>query len=234
MSIEQNIRRVQERMARAAERAGRSPAGVTLVAVTKSTDAAGVRRAFEAGLRCFGENRVQEAERKLAELADLRAQTTWHMVGTLQSNKAQIAARLFDTIQSVDSVRLAERLDRVAPRSGAAHPGSDRGVPPERRLPVYLEVNVAGEASKHGFTPDDVAAAVEQVRRCANLGLQGLMTIAPLAANPEDARPVFRRLRELAQGLGLAGLSMGMTDDFEVAIEEGATVVRIGRAIFNE
>ncbi len=218
MAIEQNIRGVQERMARAAERAGRSPARLTLVAITKTTDAAGVRRAFEAGLRCFGESRVQDAERKLAEMADLRAQTTWHMVGTLQSNKAQAAVRLFDTIQSVDSVRLAERLDRVA----------------QRRLPVYLEVNVAAEAAKHGFTPDDVAAAVEQVRRCANLDLQGLMTIAPMVANAEDVRPVFRRLRELAQRLGLAGLSMGMTNDFEIAIEEGATVVRIGRAIFNE
>jgi len=218
MSIETNIARVRERIARAAERAGRDPKDITLVAVTKTTDVDGVRRALEAGLRHFGENRVQEAERKLAELGGLRSQMTWHMVGTLQSNKAKDAIQLFDIMQSVDSVRLGERLDRLL----------------DRRMPVFLEVNVAGEAAKHGFGPGEVAEACAALRRCPHLDVRGLMTIAPLATDPEQARPVFRRLRALALGLGLPELSMGMTDDFEVAIEEGATTVRIGRAIFDE
>jgi pyridoxal phosphate enzyme (YggS family) len=218
MPVVENLRAIRERIARAAERVGRSPNEVTLVAVTKSTDAAGIRAAFEAGVTHFGENRLQEAVRKLAELPDLRARTTWHMVGHLQSNKAKSSIQIFDIIQSVDSVRLSEALDRYAD-----HPVS-----------VFLEVNVAGETSKYGFRPEELAEAYRTVSRLPMMTVRGLMTVAPQAPEPESVRPVFRRLRELGRELELPALSMGMTDDFEVAVEEGATVVRIGRALFSD
>ena len=216
MSIADNLRSVRERIARAAERAGRPSGDVTLVAVTKDVDATSVREAFQAGLNQFGENRLQEAERKLAALADLRPDSTWHMVGHLQSNKVKNSIQVFDIIQSIDSVRLGEALDARA----------------EKSVPVLLEVNVAGEASKYGFRPDELTEAVERLGHCPNLDIRGLMTIAPMDPDPEAARPVFRKLRELARELALRELSMGMTNDFEVAVEEGATMVRIGTAIF--
>ena len=216
MSIADNILAVQTRVAAAARRAGRCPEDVTLVAVSKGHPASAVREAYAAGLRHFGENRVQEAEGKLASLRDIRSQVTWHMVGHLQTNKAKAALQLFDIIQSVDSVRLGETLDAKA--TGP--------------VGVFLEVNVAGEASKGGLPPDQVAETLKALSRCPNLRVGGLMTIAPLVEDPEETRPVFRRLRELARGLGLSGLSMGMTNDFEVAVEEGATIVRIGTALF--
>ncbi len=216
MSIADNILAVQTRVAAAARRAGRRPEDVTLVAVSKGHPASAVREAYAAGLRHFGENRVQEAEGKLAALSDLRPQVTWHMVGHLQTNKAKAALQLFDIIQSVDSVRLGETLDAKATRP----------------VGVFLEVNVAGEATKGGLPPDQVAETLKALSRCPNLRVGGLMTIAPLVEDPEETRPVFRRLRELARGLGLSGLSMGMTNDFEVAVEEGATIVRIGTALF--
>ena len=189
-----------------------------LVAVTKGFDASTVRVAFDYGIRDFGENRVQEAEEKIGQLSDLKPDITWHMVGHLQSNKAKIAVELFDIIHSVDSIKLAEILSR-------------RG---EKTLPVLLQVNVSGEAPKSGFAVDEVTKAVEEIRRLPSLNVIGLMTIAPLVAAPEEARPVFRKLRMLRDSLGLEHLSMGMTDDFEVAIEEGATILRIGRAIFGD
>ncbi len=216
MDIESNIREVQKHIARACERSHRSLAGITLVAVTKGVDASAIRAAFDCGLRDFGENRVQEAEDKIAQLLDLKPDVTWHMVGHLQSNKANAAVELFDIIQSVDSVRLAEILSRRA----------------EKPLPILLEVNVFGETTKSGFTMDEITTAVEEIRQLPYLKIMGLMTIAPLVAELEEVRPVFRKLRELRDSLGLEHLSMGMTDDFEVAIEEGATMVRIGRAIF--
>jgi len=194
------------------------PSEITLVAVAKGFEASAVRAAFDCGIRDFGENRVQEAEKKIGQLSDLKPDITWHMVGHLQSNKAGTAAELFDIIHSVDSVRLAGILSQRA----------------EQTLPVLLEVNVSGEALKSGFAVDEIAGAVEEVRRLANLEVTGLMTIAPLTADPEEVRPVFRKLRELRDSLGLEHLSMGMTDDFEVAVEEGATVLRIGRAIFGD
>jgi pyridoxal phosphate enzyme (YggS family) len=218
VDIESNIREVQKRIVRACERSHRLPGEIKMVAVTKGVDASAIRAAFGCGLRDFGENRVQEAEDKIAQLSDIRPDVTWHMVGHLQSNKAKAAVDLFDIIHSIDSVRLAEILSRRA----------------EKPLPILLEVNVSGEATKSGFAVNGVTAAVEEIRQLSNLKVMGLMTIAPLVADPEEVRPVFRKLRQLRDSLGLEHLSMGMTDDFEVAIEEGATVVRIGRAIFGD
>jgi pyridoxal phosphate enzyme (YggS family) len=218
VDIEANIREIQRRIARACERSHRSPDEITLVAITKGFEAQAIRTAFNSGIRDFGENRVQEAEGKIAQLSDLRPVVTWHMVGHLQSNKAKIAVELFDIIHSVDSVRLAEILNRWV----------------EKPLPVLLEVNVSGEATKGGFSIAETEAAVKAIKQLPNLKLMGLMTVAPFVADPEEVRPVFRKLRELRDSLGLRHLSMGMTDDFEVAIEEGATMLRIGRAIFGE
>ena len=216
MDIESNIREVQKHIARGCERSHRSPADITLVAVTKGVDASAIKAAFDCGIRDFGENRVQEAEDKIAQLLDLKPDVTWHMVGHLQSNKAKTAVELFDIIHSIDSVKLAEIL------SGRA----------EKPLPILLEVNVSGETTKSGFAMSEIATTVEEIRQMPNLKVMGLMTIAPLTAELEEVRPVFRKLRQLRDSLGLQHLSMGMTDDFEVAIEEGATMLRIGRAIF--
>ena len=218
MDIETNIREVQRRMAQACERSHRSLDEITLVAITKSVDVSAIRAAFDCGISDFGENRVQEAEAKIVQLSDLKPAVTWHMVGHLQSNKAKAAVELFDIIHSVDSIKLAEILSwRV-----------------EKTLPVLLEVNVSGEATKGGFSVAEIAAAAKGIRQLPNLKTMGLMTVAPFVADPEEVRPVFRKLRELRDSLGLEHLSMGMTDDFEVAIEEGATMLRIGRAIFGE
>jgi hypothetical protein len=218
VDIEANVREVQRRIARACERSHRSPGEITLVVVTKEVGISAIRAAFDCGLRDFGENRVQEAEDKIGQLSDLKPDVTWHMVGHLQSNKAKTAVELFDVIHSVDSVKLAEILSRRA----------------EKTLPVLLQANVSGEATKSGFAVNEIAVVVEEIRQLPNLGLVGLMTIAPLAAETEEVRPVFRKLRELRDSLRLEHLSMGMTDDFEVAIEEGATMLRIGRAIFGD
>jgi pyridoxal phosphate enzyme (YggS family) len=218
VDIEANLREVQRRIARACEQSHRSPGEITLVVVTKEVEVSAIRVAFDCGVRDFGENRVQEAEDKIAQLSDLKPDVTWHMVGHLQSNKAKTAVELFDIIHSIDSVRLAEILSRRV----------------EKSFPVLLQVNVSGEATKSGFVVGEIATAVEEIKRLPNLKMMGLMTIAPLVADPEEVRPVFRKLRELRDSLGLEHLSMGMTDDFEVAIEEGATMLRLGRAIFGE
>jgi hypothetical protein len=217
MDIEHNVREIERRIAQACERAGRLPDEITLVVVTKTFGPPLIEAAFQAGIRNFGENRVQEAKAKIEALAHLKP-ITWHMVGRLQSNKAKAALGLFDIIHSVDSVKLAEVLSRRA----------------EREIPILLEVNVSGEATKAGFSEGGLSAAVEQISQLPNLEIKGLMTMAPTVSDAEEVRPVFRRLRQLRDSLGLEHLSMGMTDDFEVAIEEGATMVRIGRAIFGE
>jgi pyridoxal phosphate enzyme (YggS family) len=238
-TIAERINTIRERVAVAAVRAGRNPGDVTLVAVTKTQPPEAVAEAVAAGAIDLGENRVQEALPKIAALGD-RARLHWHLIGHLQRNKARGAAEQFDLVHSLDSVRLAEALDRAAAPLVAA------GGPP---LAVLLQVNVSGEASKDGFDlPSGIAntvqfptflADVAQILALPHLQVQGLMTIAPWSPNPEAARPVFRALRELRDDL--AGrfpaanwqhLSMGMTDDFEIAIEEGATLVRVGRAIF--
>ena len=218
MDIEENLRQLELCIARAAERANRSPAEITLIAVTKTIDPPLIKQAFEVGIRHFGENRVQEANSKMEQLSTLQPPPTWHMVGHLQTNKAKKAIELFDIIQSVDSVRLAEVLSHHS----------------QHNIPILLEVNVSGEVGKFGFPLAQVSSAVERIARLPHLEVKGLMTIAPLTGNAEEVRPIFRQLRLLRNSLGLEHLSMGMTDDFEVAIEEGATMVRIGRAIFGE
>jgi pyridoxal phosphate enzyme (YggS family) len=218
VDIVANLRDVQGRIAQACERSHRSPGEITLVVVTKEVGVSAIRAAFDCGVRDFGENRLQEAEDKMAQLSDLRPDVTWHMVGHLQSNKARAAVELFDIIHSIDSVRLAEILSRRL----------------ERRFPVLLQVNVSGEATKSGVAMGEIAGVVQEIKKLHNTKLMGLMTIAPLVSDPEEVRPVFRKLRELRDSLELEHLSMGMTDDFEVAVEEGATMLRIGRAIFGE
>ena len=220
---------VLERIAAACRRASRDPADVTLVAVSKTVDAARLQLAVDAGITTLGENRVQEAEGKVGQLAGV----TWHLVGPLQSNKARRALETFDVIQTVDSVGLAERLDRLAREV------PDAGV--DGRYPVLLQVNVDDDPSKAGFGPTDLPAALEALADLAGLEVRGLMTIGRLANDAEAARPTFVALRELSDRLREGGdgplgpaLSMGMTDDFEVAVEEGATIVRVGRAIFGE
>ncbi len=235
-TVAERLARVRERIAMAAARAGRSPDAITLVAVTKTHPPALIAEALAAGATDLGENRVQEAAAKIPALAGDRA-PRWHLIGHLQRNKARLAAELFDLIHSVDSLRLAEALARH--------------VAPGRRLPVLLQVNVSGEATKEGFdlagglanrpALDALLPEVEAILALPSLEVRGLMTIAPISASPEDARPTFAALRELRDDLarrypdaGWAELSMGMTDDFEAAIAEGATIVRVGRAIFGE
>jgi pyridoxal phosphate enzyme (YggS family) len=220
---------INRRIEAACERAGRRPSEITLVAVSKTVPAARIREAIEAGVRTLGESRVQEAAAKITELSALSAErkVQWHLIGHLQSNKARRAVELFDAVHSVDDLKLAERLDRLAAESG-------------ERLPIFVEVNLGGEESKTGVSPDEVPTLCEQIGKLPSLELKGLMAVPPFSDNPEDARPFFRRLRNLrdeARQAGAVGgsfndLSMGMSDDFEVAIEEGATFVRIGSALF--
>jgi hypothetical protein len=222
-SLADRLTRVRERIARACARAGRDPTAILLVAVSKGFPAEAVRAAAVLGLTDFGENRVQEAERKIPEIVP---RPRWHLVGHLQTNKAKRAVQLFDEIQSVDSVRLAEELDRRAEQ--------------ERRVvPCLVEVNTSGEESKFGVEPAGAEALLERCRALASLRVHGLMTIGPLARGPEGARQAFRMLagvRDAAVGRELlprsTDLSMGMSDDFEIGIEEGATIVRVGTALF--
>ena len=224
LGLQGRIAQVRERIAAAARRAGRDPDAVTLVAVSKTVDRAAVDEAYRAGLRQFGENRVQEAKAKFG--SGRPADLTLHLIGTLQTNKAKDAVALFDVVQSVDRAGVIDALGKRAAQAG-------------RRLPVLLEVNVAGEASKQGADPAEAPALVARLAGQEWLELRGLMTMAPLVADPEEARLVFRALRQLRDdlrradpGLDLADLSMGMTNDYPVAVEEGATIVRVGRAIF--
>jgi pyridoxal phosphate enzyme (YggS family) len=216
-TIAERLGQVNKRIARACERSGRTPEDVTLIAVTKGFGPEAVREAWAAGLRDFGENRVQEAQEKVPMVADM-AGVTWHMIGHLQTNKVKPAIGLFGIIHSVDSLHLAEEISRRAPHT----------------VPAFLEVNVAGESSKFGMSLSELSGTYNAVRRLPNIEVRGLMTVAPLGAEAEESRPIFRQLRQAAGDLGLQALSMGMTDDFEVAIEGGATHVRVGRAIFGE
>src|SRR3954463_3973621 len=207
---------VRERIGRAADRARRDPAGIMLLAVTKVFPADAIREAYDLGLREFGENYVQEFEGKAPAVADLGG-ARFHLIGHLQSNKSRKAAELFQVVQTVDSAKLARRLD-------------ESGKP----LDVMLEVKVSGEEAKSGADPAELPGLVEAVRGCPNLRLLGLMTMPPWSEDPEVSRPYFRRLRELAGELGLEQLSMGMSHDLEAAIEEGATWVRGGAAPFGK
>lgn len=220
--IAANVARVRERIARAAERAGRQPEDILLVGASKLMDADRVRRAIAAGLTDIGENYVQEAAQKRAEVG---ADARWHMVGHLQRNKAGQAVEIFDMVQTVDSPRLARALARRAEAAG-------------RTLEVLLQVNTSGEESKFGAAPEELEALAEAVAQLPSLRAQGLMTIGRWDPDPDSARPEFRLLRQLSErlqerdDLDMRWLSMGMSHDFEVAIEEGANLVRVGTAIF--
>ena len=214
-TIAERLDAVRAEIAQICERADRDPGEVRLIAVSKTQPSETIREALAAGQIEFGENRVQEGLAKLDELAGSEARI--HLIGHLQRNKARFAGR-FASVQSIDSVRLAEAVARQL----------------DAPLDALLEVNVAGEASKQGFDPVELESAFAQIAALPQLRVRGLMTIAPLVADAEQARPVFRRLRELRDALGLPELSMGMSNDYAVAIEEGATIVRIGRAVFGE
>lgn len=223
MSIADNIKIVTSRIASAAKRAGRDPASVKLVVVTKTVDVERIREAVAAGATILGENRVQEAKEKIKKLGSA---ASWHLIGHLQANKARYAVKLFDLIHSVDSLELAQEINKQAAKSGKVQN-------------VLVEVNIAGEASKAGMTVRNTPALVREAAKLGHIAIQGLMTIPPFS---ENSRPYFCVLRELAESIAkehipntaMRELSMGMSGDFEVAVEEGATVVRVGTAIFGE
>lgn len=212
-NITQNIESVKTHMAAACARANRLPDTVTIITVTKTQPYSTIEAAFEAGLTHFGENRVQEAQEKINKLSHI--DPTWHLIGHLQTNKVKLAIQLFDIIHSVDSIRLAEVISRQT----------------EKEIKILLQVNVIGEETKGGFSTAELPQALKYIDKLANLKVEGLMTIAPWVTNAQEVRPIFKCLRELRDDLALKHLSMGMTNDYEVAIEEGATMIRIGRAI---
>jgi hypothetical protein len=229
MAIAENIATVREHIAAAARRAGRSPEQIALMAVSKTHSPDRIREAYAAGHRLFGENRVQEFAGKADALADLHAE--WHMIGHLQTNKAGKTAELFHAVDSVDSLKLAEKLDAAARQLG-------------KKLDVLIEINVGGEAAKSGVAPDsdELEGLLLAAPRLEGLVLRGLMTVPPFTDDAQGARPYFRRLRDLRDAIAarklpsvlMDVLSMGMSHDFEVAIEEGSTCVRVGTAIFGE
>lgn len=222
MDLAENLEKVEQRIAAACRRAGRGRASVTLVAVGKNHPPQTIREAADLGLTLFGENRVQEAKAKMGMCP---GKLQWHLIGHLQSNKCRDAVHFFQMIQSVDSLALAEEINKWAEKSA-------------KTMPVLLEVNVAGESTKFGFKPDEILDQFLKINALRRLEIHGLMGMAPWTSEPEKVRPVFRRLRELKGqcesllGAPLPHLSMGMSDDFEIAIEEGSTMVRIGTAIF--
>jgi PLP dependent protein len=218
-SLAERLAEIEKRIEAAARRVGRSPEEVTLIAVSKTHPVSVLREAIAAGARVFGENKVQEAESKITEIG--RGAAEWHLIGHLQSNKARKAARLFDAIHSLDSIELAERLERICVEEKRA------------RLAVFAQVDLAGEATKSGVGEKDLPELIEFLRRCRHLRLEGLMVLPPFFEEAERARPFFKRLRELRDELAPGGkLSMGMSHDFEIAVEEGATHARVGTAIF--
>jgi pyridoxal phosphate enzyme (YggS family) len=230
MSIAENLSWVRERIDAAARRAGRRPEDIALMAVSKTFPAEHIRAAYDAGLRLFGENRVQEFGGKIDAVRDLR-DAEWHLIGHLQTNKAAKAAELFVAIDSVDSLRLALKLNAGAQQFG-------------KKLPVLMEINVGGEAAKSGLAPEshELAELLAAAPKLEHLEFRGLMTVPPFADDPFGARPYFRKLRELRDriaarqlpAVGMNALSMGMSHDFEVAIEEGSTCVRVGTAVFGK
>lgn len=209
---------MEHRIGAALTRAGREPSSLTLVAVTKKFSAELIREAYQLGIRDFGENYVQEFAGKRGELEDLEG-CRFHLIGHLQSNKANVAAGLFQVIHTLDSAKLMERLDRACEQSG-------------RQMDALIEVKLSAEGTKTGANPEDIPQLLTAASKCTHLRITGLMTMPPWSENAEDSRPYFRRLSELAARYSLAQLSMGMSNDFEAAIEEGATIVRVGTAIF--
>jgi len=227
--IGENFKQVRERIRLAALKVGRRPEDIRLVAVTKRVPVAAIREAMAGGVEIFGENRVQEALPKIQEVGSDRCR--WHFVGHLQTNKVRQVVGLFDLIHSVDSLKLAQVLDAmVKSRAGGQ----------TVRQKVLIQVNVSGESTKHGVSPDRLVSLVKEMAQCHSLAIQGLMTIPPAHEDPERSRPFYQTLRELAglihkegiDGVSMRELSMGMSNDFEVGVEEGATLVRIGTAIF--
>lgn len=222
MSLAENLDSIQQRIRAACDRAGRSPESITLLAVTKGQPPETVSEANKLGLAFFGENKIQEAKAKIPLSS---GKCRWHFIGHLQTNKCRDAVELFEMIQSVDSLHVAQEISKRAEQAG-------------KTMPILLEVNLAGEASKFGYKPDQLENDLQQINALPRIEIHGFMTIPPWTSNAENVRPVFRQLRELkaraeqALGAPLPHLSMGMTGDFEVAIEEGATIVRIGTALF--
>jgi pyridoxal phosphate enzyme (YggS family) len=230
MSIAENVAEVRKRIAGAAERVGRAPEEIVLMAVSKTFPSQSIREAYTAGLRVFGENRVQEFARKADAMCDL-VDVNWHLIGHLQTNKAAKAAESFDAVDSVDSVRLADKLNMSANNAN-------------KTLSILIEINVGGEAAKSGMVigSDELEEILQSAPRWANLRLRGLMTVPPYSEDPEGSRPYFRQFRQIRDSIAnrklpeveMQVLSMGMSHDFEVAIEEGATCVRVGTAIFGK
>ena len=230
VSISENIRHVRVRVAAAARRSGRDPSAITLMAVSKTFPPDAIHEAYAAGIRVFGENRVQEFASKIDALRDL-PNAEWHLIGHLQSNKAAKAAELFGAVDSLDSAKLAERLNAAAQAAGKV-------------LPVLIEINIGGESAKTGVAPrsEELNRLLTAAPAWENLAIRGLMTVPPYSDDPETARPFFRQLRELRDeiaarnlpAISMDTLSMGMSHDFEIAIEEGSTCVRVGTAIFGE
>ncbi len=222
--IADNLKKVLEHMEAAARKVGRDPNEINLVAVSKTVPPERIREGIQAGVKILGENYVQEAKKKIEALGH---DVSWHFIGHLQTNKAKVAVRLFDLIHSVDSLHLAEELNKQAQAEGKV-------------LPILLEVKLSEEKSKFGVAEDNILHLAEAISQMENLNLQGLMTMPPLFSNPEEARPYFIRLRKLSELLAsqkiprisMQELSMGMSSDFEIAIEEGATLIRVGTAIF--
>jgi pyridoxal phosphate enzyme (YggS family) len=226
MPIADNLKTIMDRIAGAAQRAGRDPSSIKLVVVTKTVDVERIREAVAAGAVILGENRVQEAKEKIEKLGPV---ASWHLIGHLQTNKAKYAVKLFDLIHSVDSIELASEIDKQAAKIGKIQD-------------VLIEVSIAGEASKAGVGVSEVISLVKDAANLKNISIKGLMTIPPFLDDPEEVRPYFHKLRELATSIAqekipnvsMQELSMGMSGDFEAAVEEGATMVRVGSAIFGE
>ena len=224
MDLATNLETIKRRIETACERSSRYPASVTLLAVTKTHPPETIRAAAELGLNVFGENKVQEAK---AKIPNCPSRCRWHFIGHLQSNKVRDAVELFEMIQSVDSLSLAQEISKRAEQAG-------------KTMPILLEVNVAGESSKFGYAPETMLAELNQINALPKIEIHGLMSVPPWSSEAENSRPHFRKLRELKVrcekilGAPLPHLSMGMTGDFEVAIEEGATIVRVGTALFGE
>ncbi|TCK06466.1 YggS family pyridoxal phosphate-dependent enzyme [Phorcysia thermohydrogeniphila] len=225
MTIARNVEEIRKRIVNACERAGRNPEGVQILAATKTRTPEEIKEAFEAGIRLFGENRVQEARDKIPVLKELPAE--WHMIGHLQTNKVKYAVKLFDVIETVDRQKLVDELEKRLSQLGKV-------------MRVFIEVKLSPEETKHGCSPEEVEPLARYILGKEHLKLEGLMTVPPYLDDPEDVRPYFKKLREIRDrlqdslGVPLPQLSMGMSHDFEVAIEEGATIVRIGTAIFGE
>ena len=217
MNIQDNLKNVKDRIKNSALKVNRNPEEIKLIAVTKTFDVDTIKKAFNLGITSIGETKVQETKEKQKKLGDIAKKIEWHMIGFLQSNKAKDAAEIFDYIHSIDRMKVARKV-------------SERCLQLNKKMPILIQVNISGIT--HGVKPEETVNFVNELRNLKGIEVQGLMTIAPLVDDPEEIRPHFRRLKELASTVGVKHLSMGMSNDFHIAIEEGATMVRVGSAIF--